>query len=114
MTGEPQNLYLYIFVAGFAATYVWRFVGVIFAERVQADSEMLVWVRLVATALMAALVARIVFFPPGALEDTMLSSRLAGMIVGVLVYLFAGRMLSLGVTSAALIFLTFEVVRAGF
>jgi branched-subunit amino acid transport protein len=113
MTGDPLTIYLYIFVGGFAATYVWRYLGFVFAERLDPDSEALVWVRLVATALMAALVARLIFLPPGALAETALISRLAGMAAGLAAFFIAGRYLSHAVLAAAAVFVVLEVIRRG-
>ena len=42
--------YLFILVAGFAATDVWRFLGVYLGGRVRDDSDILVLVRAIATA----------------------------------------------------------------
>ena len=55
---DPFTLYSYIFIGGFVAIYFWRFLGLVFADRLAIDSEILIWVRLVANALMSALVAR--------------------------------------------------------
>ena len=69
--------------AGCATTYVWRFAGVYLAERTDPHSEILRWVRAVATALVAALVARIIFSPPELLGVAALEARLAAMALGV-------------------------------
>ena len=48
---EWVQTYLVILVAGSAATYMWRFLGVVYASRLGPDSAVLDWVRAVATAL---------------------------------------------------------------
>ena len=48
--------YLFILIAGFAATDFWRFLGVYLGGRISEDSDLLVLVRAVATALVAAVI----------------------------------------------------------
>jgi branched-subunit amino acid transport protein len=88
--------------AGWATTYVWRFAGVYLAERLAPDSDLLMWVRAVATALVAALVARIIIAPPGLLAATPLEARLAAMAVGVAAFYLLRRRLGAGVAAAVL------------
>ncbi len=47
-----------IIIAGWFATDVWRWLGVFAGGRLREDGELLIWVRCVATALVAG-----VFFP---------------------------------------------------
>jgi len=75
MIDPDINIYLLIFLTGCLPTVIWRFLGVYFAEKITEDSEVFIWVRAVATALIAALVMRIVFAPTGLLAQTALSSR---------------------------------------
>src|SRR5690606_6399084 len=74
MTGE-LGLYALILLLGTLPTYVWRFVGVLVAQRLDPDSEVLSWVRAVASALVSALVARIALVPPDLLNSTTLVDR---------------------------------------
>ena len=90
-----------LLVAGFGATAPWRFVGVILAKRLTIESEALVWVRAVSTALIAGLVARMVLLPSGALADVALPLRLAAFALAVLVYFLSRRSLAAGVLAGA-------------
>ena len=85
MTGYGAGFwpYLFIIVAGFAATDVWRYLGVFLSARINEDSEILRWVRAVATALVAGLVARLIVFPVGDLASAALSVRLAAAAIGI-------------------------------
>jgi hypothetical protein len=47
------SIYLAILIAGFAVTYVWRFLGALAVTTLHPESEVLLWVRAVATALVA-------------------------------------------------------------
>ncbi len=89
-------------VAGWAATYVWRFAGVYLAERMAPDSEILMWVRSVATALVAALVARLLIAPPGLLATTTLEARIGAMTFGVVAFYLCGRRTGAGVAAAVI------------
>ena len=52
---------------GFAPTAIWRALAVLAARRLDPDSEILAWVRAVATTLLAAVVAKLLLAPSGAL-----------------------------------------------
>lgn len=69
---------LVILIAGIFATYVWRFLGVGIANRLDENSPWIGWVKAVATALIAGLISRLIFFPPGTLALSPLWLRLAG------------------------------------
>jgi len=57
--------YVVIIVAGWLATDMWRWLGVIAGNRLREGSEALNWVRAVATALVMAVTAKLVVFPSG-------------------------------------------------
>ncbi len=84
-------IYLVIVVAGWLATDIWRYLGVIVGNRLDEDSEALQWVRAVATALVMAVTSKLVFFPTGTLADTPLWLRLGALGAGFLAFLLAGQ-----------------------
>jgi len=86
MIDPDTNIYLLIFLVGCLPTVVWRFLGVYFGEKITEDSEIFVWVKAVATALIAALVMRIVIAPTGLLAQTALSSRVLALVAAVVIY----------------------------
>ena len=91
---------LFLFIAGFCATAPWRALGVVLSQGIDADSEILRWVRAVSTALIAALVSRLVFLPAGVLADVPLEVRLAAFAIGVAVYFAARKNLAAGILAA--------------
>ena len=97
---EFTALLVLVVTAGWATTYVWRFVGVYLAERIAPDSELLTWVRAVATALVAALVAGLILDPPGQLAITSREARIAAMTIGVGAFYLFRRHTGAGVASA--------------
>jgi hypothetical protein len=83
--------YLVLVLVGFLPSDVWRLLGVIVGRGIDEESELLVWVRAVATAVLAGVIAKILFFPPGALATMPLSVRLAAIGCGFVAFLAARR-----------------------
>jgi Branched-chain amino acid transport protein (AzlD) len=94
MTIEP---YLALVLLGFLPSEVWRWLGMLLGRGLDEDSEIVLWVRAVATALIAGVVARIVLIPPGALATVPLGVRLAAIGCGFLAYLIVRRSPFVGV-----------------
>jgi hypothetical protein len=72
--------YLFILIAGALATDIWRFLGVYLAGGIAEDSDLLVLVRCVATALVAAVIANLIVFPSGALAETPAALRIGAAL----------------------------------
>lgn len=89
--------YVALILLGFLPSEVWRWIGMLVGRGLDEESEIILWVRGVATALVAAVVARIVFIPPGALAAVPLSVRLAALGGGFLVFLLVRRSAFAGV-----------------
>ncbi len=106
------NVYLALAAGGFAVTYVWRLLGVVAVKNIDPEGTLLLWVRAVATALVAALVMRITFSPAGALADTAVASRAAGLAVGVGAYYLLRRRVEWGVAAAVATLAVLEAVLA--
>ena len=66
--GDPQAL-LVLVIAGFLPNEVWRMLGLWLGGGVDEGSEVLIWVRAVATAILAGVIAQILVQPPGALAS---------------------------------------------
>ena len=97
--------YIYIAVAGWLATDFWRWAGVLAGNRIDERSELLNWVRAVATALVAAVIAKMIFFPTGTLETSPLWLRLGAVVFGALCFFFGGRFRQILGIAAAMAFL---------
>jgi hypothetical protein len=74
--------YLVLILVGFLPNEVWRWLGFALARGIDEGSEIIVWVRAVATAVLAAVIAKLIFFAPGALATVPLSVRLIAMAAG--------------------------------
>ncbi|MBI3435570.1 MAG: AzlD domain-containing protein [Proteobacteria bacterium] len=89
--------YVVLVLVGFLPNEIWRWLGVVAAHRAGEQSEFLTWARAVATAVLAGVVAKIIFFAPGALASVPLAVRLAATVVAVIAYLLIRRSIFAGV-----------------
>jgi len=92
--------YFLVIAAGFLPTDIWRWLAVIFARRIDEDSELMTFVRGVATALVAGVIARLVLVPSGDLVTVPLAIRVGAVAGGFLVYFLARRSLFIGVLAS--------------
>ena len=83
--------YVALILLGFLPSEIWRWIGMLIGRGLDEDSEIILWVRGVATALIAAVVARIIFIPPGTLAGVPLSVRVAALVIGFLAFVFIRR-----------------------
>lgn len=89
--------YLALILLGFLPSEVWRWLGIVVGRGLDEESEIILWVRGVATALVAAVVARIVLIPPGALAGVPLWVRIAAIGCGFLAFMLIRRSALAGV-----------------
>lgn len=92
--------YLFILIAGWIATDVWRFLGVYVGGRISEESDLLVLVRCVATALVAAVIGNLVVFPDGALAATPVWIRIFSAAAGFAAFMAAGKRIIVGIVVA--------------
>lgn len=95
--------YLFILIAGWLATDAWRYLGVYFGGRMSEDSPVLVLVRCVATALVAAVIGNLIVFPSGALADVPLWLRVGAAVAGFGAYLLVKRSVPVGILAAEIV-----------
>jgi hypothetical protein len=69
------NALLVLLITGFLPNEIWQMLGLWLGGGVNEGSELLVWVRAVATAILAGVIAQILVSPPGARADSQASSR---------------------------------------
>lgn len=90
-------VYGVIIVAGWLATDIWRWLGVLAGNRLDEESEALRWVKAVATALVMAVTVKLIVFPAGSLADTPLWLRIGVTLAGFAAFLLAGQRVVVGV-----------------
>lgn len=79
----PLAPYLALVVFAFLPSEVWRVLGVFLARGLDERSEVLVFVRAVATTLLAAVVAKLLLTPTGALALVPLVGRIGAIVAGL-------------------------------
>ncbi|MDK1492220.1 AzlD domain-containing protein [Sinorhizobium sp. 7-81] len=92
--------YVFIAIAGWLATDIWRWLGVLAGKRLREDSEALNWVRAVATALVAAVIAKLILYPNGVLEQSPLWLRLGAVALGAIAFFLARQIPAVGIATA--------------
>jgi hypothetical protein len=97
MTVHDLGPYLALVLVGFLPNEIWRWLGIALARGIDEGSEVLVWVRAVATAVLAGVIAQLVLNPPGALATIPLIVRVAAVAAGFLSFLVARRSVFFGV-----------------
>jgi branched-subunit amino acid transport protein len=94
-----------LFVAGVIPNQVWRMIGLWFGGGIDEGSEILVWVRAVATAILAGVIAQIVVQPPGALASVPDVLRYGAVIAGFVVFMLTRRSIFAGVVTGEVVML---------
>ena len=88
MNEMSSNIILVILVTSFA-TYLSRFLGVVSSEKIDAKSKIFRWFNCIAYSILAALIARIVIFPAGVLEEANLWLRLIVIIISIIIFIIS-------------------------
>ncbi len=96
---------LVLFLAGFFPNEVWRMMGLWLGAGVDEGSEILVWVRAVATAILAGVIAQILIQPPGALASVPDWLRYLAVAGGCLMFMLTRRSIFAGVVSGEFLML---------
>ena len=104
MQNSSEALWLTLTVAGTAANEIWRMSGVWLSHGVDPQGPLMLWVKDVSTALVAALIARLLLQPIGSLSSIAGSVRLIAFATGVAAYVFSRRSLAIGLACAEVAF----------
>ena len=88
MSEMSSNIILVILVTSFA-TYLSRFLGVVSSEKIKETSKIFKWFNCIAYSVLAALIARIVIFPAGVLEEADLWLRLIVIIISIIIFIIS-------------------------
>jgi hypothetical protein len=94
---------LVLVIAGFLPNEVWRMIGG--SAPASEGSELLVWVRAVATAILAGVIAQILVSPPGALASVPGWLRYAAVAAGFAAFVVTRRSTLAGVVCGELVML---------
>ena len=97
--------YFALIVAGFLPNEVWRWLGLLASRGLDEDSQIVVWVRAVATAILAGVIAQLMTTNSGVLATIPLSVRLAEAVAGFLAFLTVRRSVFAGVIAGEAVLL---------
>jgi hypothetical protein len=82
MTTIELSPYLVLILVGFLPNEIWRALGLVLARGLNEDSEIVVWSRAVATAILAGVIGKLILFPSGTLDNIPLAVRIAAAACG--------------------------------
>jgi len=89
--------YLTLILAGYLPNEMWRVFGLVLARGLNEDSQIVVWSRAVATAILAGVIAKLIVFSGGALGGIPLGVRIGATVCGFLAFLAIKRSVFAGV-----------------
>jgi hypothetical protein len=88
---------LTLLLVGFLPNEVWRLVGLMLVRGLDEKSEFIVWVRAVATAMLAGVLAQLVLSTSGALATIPVGVRIGSAVLGFVAFLIARRSVFVGI-----------------
>ncbi len=112
MTGEIIAVqgglwpYVLLVVVGFLPSEIWRVLGVFLAQGLDERAEIIVWVRAVATTLLAGVVAKLLISPAGALALVPVAGRFGALLIGFAAFFLLRRSVLGGIVAAELSLIT--------
>ena len=105
MTLAEIGPYLALILVGFLPNTAWRLLGLVVVRGLSEDSQIIVWVRAVATAILAAVMAQLIMTTSGALAAIPLFVRIGAAVLGFAAFLAARKSVFVGVLVGELAFL---------
>ena len=91
---QTETLWLIVLGCG-AATFVWRFLGVVVVKRIDANGAIFQWISCVSYAMVAGLIFRMVIMPESELAGVSLPIRIAAVAIAFAAYfLFRPRLVA--------------------
>jgi len=93
----PLAPYAALILFGFLPSEMWRMLGVGLSRGVPEGSDLLRWIRAVATALLMGVVAKLLIAPSGALASVPLGGRLGAVAAGLAACMLLRRSVLAGV-----------------
>jgi branched-subunit amino acid transport protein len=102
--GDWHALVLLI-VAGAVPNQIWRMLGVWLGGGLDEGSDLLTWVKAVATAILAGVIAQILVEPPGALASVPAALRCGSLVAGFAAFVLTRRSILAGVVCGEVVML---------
>ncbi|MGN6573960.1 MAG: AzlD domain-containing protein [Pseudolabrys sp.] len=95
--------YLILVLVGFLPNEIWRALGLVMARGLNEKSEIVLWSRAVATAILAGVIAKLILFPSGELIAIPLAVRVIAAACGFAAFVVIRRSLLAGVAVAEIV-----------
>lgn len=102
--------WLLILLVGGVSTYGWRLAGVVLVRRLDPNGEALMLVRAIATALVAALVMKLMIEPSGVLATTDMTNRFIALGLGMVLIRVLRQQQLLAIVAALAALMVLEVL----
>ena len=93
---------LALILFGFLPNEVWRLVGLMLVHGLDEKSQIIVWVRAVATAMLAGVLAQLILSTSGALALIPVGVRIGAACIGFAAFLIARRSVFAGIVAGEL------------
>jgi hypothetical protein len=97
--------YLVLVLVGYLPNEIWRLLGLVLARGLNEESQIVVWSRAVATAILAGVIAKLILFSSGALANIPLGVRVGAAVIGFLAFLAIQRSVFAGVLAGEAVLL---------
>ena len=97
---------LLLLLAGVIPNQVWRMLGLWLGGGIDEGSDLLMWVKAVATAILAGVIAEILVHPPGALASVPAFLRYGALVAGFVAFIITRRSIFAGVVCGEIVMLT--------
>jgi len=94
-----------LLLAGVIPNQIWRMLGLWLGAGLDEGSDLLVWVKAVATAILAGVIAQILVQPPGALASVPDWLRYGAVAAGFAVFMVTRRSIFAGVVGGEIVML---------
>ena len=95
-----------LLLAGVIPNQVWRMLGLWLGGGLDEGSDLLTWVKAVATAILAGVIAQILMQPPGALASVPSFLRYGALAAGSVAFMLTRRSIFAGVVCGEIVMLT--------
>ena len=89
--------YFVLILVGFLPNEVWRVVGLVMARGLNEESELVVWSRVVAIALLAGVIAKLILFSSGELAGVPMPVRIGAAVIAFAAFMAVKRSVFVGV-----------------
>jgi hypothetical protein len=91
-----------LLLVGFLPNEIWRVLGFVLVRGLDEKSQIITWVRAVATAMLAGVLAQLILSTSGALALIPVGVRISAAVIGFAAFLVAKRSVFAGVAAGEL------------